>query len=129
MPLAPIAGEPVLPVLAGRPVVVHIGTHTTGDPEQPVDPAASNAATYAPPELRARPSPYPGTYNTPPTTTGEPGPGVNAGPVEVRVLVAHRGAHTFGVPEQFVDPAASKAWTPSASVTKTSPLAMAMPWK
>src|SRR5450755_2305904 len=99
-PLA-IAGEPVLPTLAGRPVVVHIGTHTTGDPAQPFEPAASNAATYAPPELRARPSPYPGTYSTPLVTTGEPEPGVNPGPVEECVLVAHSGAHTFGTPEQF----------------------------
>jgi hypothetical protein len=124
-----IVGEPVLAVLAGTPVVVHIGTHTVGDPEQPFDPAVLNAATYAPPEPRARPSPYPGTYSTPLATTGEPGPGVNGGPVEERVLVAHSGAHTFGVPEQFFDPAASKAWTPSASATKTSPFAMAMPSK
>ena len=94
-----------------------MGTHTVGEPEQPADPAASNAATYAPPVLRGRPSPYPGTYSTPLANTGDPEPGVNAGPVEVCVLVAHRGVQTFGVPAQFFDPAASKAWTPSPSVT------------
>jgi hypothetical protein len=34
---------------------------------------------------------------------------VKAGPVEVYVLVFHSGVHTFGVPEQFFDPAAAKA--------------------
>src|ERR1035438_1932723 len=105
-PLA-IAGKPVLPTNLGTPVVVHIGAHTTGDPEQPFDPAASNAATYAPPWRRAMPAPYPGTYSTPLAIAGEPGPGVNAGPVEDCVLVVHSGAHTFGLPEQFTDPAAS----------------------
>lgn len=111
-PLA-MAGEPSLPVLTGRPSVVHIGTQMTGVPEQPVFPAVSNAATSAPPVLGAMPSPYPGTYSTPLATTGEPWPGWNPGPVEMFVLVAHSGVHTFGMPEQFSDPAALKAWTPS----------------
>src|ERR1700677_1233213 len=127
-PLA-TAGVPPPVVLSGTPAVVHIGTHTTGVPEQPADPAGSNAATYAPPWLGTMPSPSPATYSTPLATTGESGPGENPGPVDKCVLVAHRGAHSFGVPEQFVVPAVLKAWTPSPSVTKTSPSAMVMPSK
>src|ERR1700733_11391339 len=121
-PLA-IVGEPEFPAPAGAPVVVHIGRHTTGVPEQSADPAGSNAATYAPPWLGIAPSPYPGTYSTPSATTGAPCPGVNPGPVVTLMLVAHRGLHIFGVPEQFVVPAAAYVWIPSASVTKIFPSA------
>src|ERR1700678_1752511 len=109
-PLA-TAGVPPPVVLSGTPAVVHIGTHTTGVPEQPADPAGSNAATYAPPWLGIMPPPFPGTYSTPLTTSGDPDPGVNPGPVDAYMLVSHSGEHSFGVPEQFVAPAALKAWT------------------
>jgi len=74
---------------------VHSGLHTLGAPEQPVEPEASKASIAPWSELLAK--------TTPLATVGVV---VEKSPMAAR----HNGLHTVGVPEHFIEPAASNAY-------------------
>jgi hypothetical protein len=85
------AGDDVSIALPVAPA--HNGAQVLGVPEQPVEPAASNAYKF--------PSREP-TYTTPFATAGDES-------ISRPVVAVHNGAQILGVPEQPVEPAASNA--------------------
>ena len=89
-PLAKVADAVALP---GK-VAVHTGLHVVGAPEQPLEPAASNANSCAS---------WVATNTRPPETAGEAVTGPPRSPD------VQSGAHVFGVPEHPTAPVASNA--------------------
>jgi hypothetical protein len=82
-------------------VAVHRGAQVFGVPEQPVEPAASNAYNL---------SSWEPTYTTEFATAGDDD-------TTPPVVAVHRGVQVFGVPEQPVEPAASSAYNLSLDPT------------